>query len=94
MSHHNHDANQERRRFARIAESSKVRLSFADPASVTVEAELVESSQSGFRVAHGCKELVPGLELELLREDRPAQKGRVVWTHLLDGRRVSGCLLL
>ena len=83
----------ERRRATRVPTSGRVEISFEDPTSVTVEAELMERSATGFRIAHGSKELVPGLEIRL-RHDRVTKRARVVWTHLLDGRRVSGCVLL
>ena len=83
----------ERRRATRVPAIGRVEISFEDPASVIVEAELVERSATGFRIAHGSKELIPGLEVRLHR-GRVTQRARVVWTHLLDGRRVSGCVLL
>ena len=86
--------NLERRQFVRTPESATVEISFADPESTVVTAELVETSQTGFRIAHSCNELSPGLEILLSREDRPAERGRVIWTHVLDGRRLSGCLRL
>jgi hypothetical protein len=61
--------------------------------AMTVPAELVETSETGFRIAHKCKELIPGLEVRL-RRNQSTQRARIVWTHLLDGRRVSGCVLL
>ncbi len=60
---------------------------------VTVEAELRETSERGFRIVHGSKELVPGLEIRL-RRSGSVQRARVMWTHILKGRRESGCLLL
>ena len=83
----------ERRRLPRVAADGFVDVSFDDPLPVTVRAELVDISDSGLRAAHGSKRLVPGL---IVRLDRSAktQRARVVWTHVLDGRRVSGFLLL
>jgi len=83
----------ERRRFSRFPASRRVEISFEDPSLVTVEAELIETSATGFRIAHECTELRPGLEV-CLRRDSSTRRARVVWSHLLDARRVSGCVLL
>ena len=83
----------ERRRTARLPASGRVEITFKDPVSVTVEAELIETSAMGFRIAHDSKEVISGLEI-CLRRDSDTSRARVVWTHLLDGRRVSGCVLL
>lgn len=83
----------ERRRFARFPTSGRVEISFEDPTSVTVEAEMEEKSATGFRIAHKSDDLVPGLEL-CLHCDGVTKRARVVWTHLLNGRRISGCVLL
>lgn len=83
----------ERRRSSRVPRSGRVEISFEDPTLVTIEAELVETSATGFRIAHESKELVPGLGISLHRK-KVTRRARVVWTQLLDGRRVSGCVLL
>ena len=83
----------ERRRFSRSPKSERVEVSFGDPTLVTVEAELVEISARGFRIMHESKELNSGLEIRL-RRDEVVSRARVVWTHLLNGRRVSGCVAL
>jgi len=86
----------ERRRLPRVAADGFVDVSFDDPLPVTVRAELVDVSNSGLRASHDSKRLVPGL---IVRLDGGAgsaksQRARVVWTHVQDGRRVSGFLLL
>ena len=83
----------ERRREPRFPASGRVEIFFEDPLPVSVEAELMDTSVSGFRIAHVSRLLVPGLEVRLQR-DGALRKARVMWTHLLDGRSVSGCLLL
>jgi hypothetical protein len=83
----------ERRRSVRLPASGRVTIFFTDPVPISMEAELVETSAAGFRVAHECRELVAGLEVRLQR-DGLASRARVIWTHLLNGRRVSGCVLL
>lgn len=82
-----------RRRSPRFAASGAVELFFEDPLPVTVEAELQETSEQGFRIAHASPQVVPGLELHLKRNGA-THRARVIWTHILDDRLVSGCLLL
>jgi hypothetical protein len=83
----------ERRRFSRSPKSERVEVTFGDPTLITVEAELVEISARGFRIMHESKELTSGLEIRL-RRDEVVSRARIVWTHLLNGRRVSGCVVL
>jgi hypothetical protein len=83
----------ERRRAERLPASGRVEISFEDPTLATVDAELLETSATGFRIAHDSKELISGLEIRLCR-DEVVSRARVVWTHLLNGRRVSGCVAL
>jgi hypothetical protein len=83
----------ERRQWPRTPASGAVEILFEDPMPVTVEAELQETSERGFRIWHGSKQLVPGLEVRL-RRGGAVQRARIMWTHILDGRRQSGCLLL
>jgi hypothetical protein len=70
-----------------------VEILFDDPLPASVEAELVDTSTRGFRISHQSRRLVPGLEIRLQR-DGAVRRARVIWTHLLDGCSVSGCLLL
>ncbi len=85
----------DRRRFVRVAESAQVEISFADPVPVTVAGELTESSEEGFRVEHNCDELLPGLQVFMRRVTEPSpRRCRVIWTHMQDGKRVSGCMFL
>jgi|KBSMisStaDraftv2_1062788.scaffolds.fasta_scaffold112166_2 hypothetical protein len=83
----------ERRRAERLPASGRVEISFEDPTLVTVDAELLETSATGFRIAHDSKELISGLNVVLHRES-VTSRARVIWTHLLNGRRVSGCVAL
>ncbi len=79
----------DRRGEARTAATGRVRISFENPAPTIVEAEWIESSVTGFRVVHDSPALEPGLEVSY---ESPLRSGRarLVWTHVLDGRRVSG----
>ena len=83
----------DRRKLPRFQASGPVEILFEDPLPMIVEAELHETSEQGFRISHGNQQLVPGLEVRL-RRDGAIRRARVIWTHILEGRRVSGCLLL
>jgi len=83
----------ERRRLPRIAAEGTVEILFDDPLPVTVHAELVDVSDSGLRASHDSKRLVPGLIVRLNR-NAESRRARVIWTHVQDGRRLSGFLLL
>jgi hypothetical protein len=83
----------ERRGAPRNAESGAIEISFAAPVPITIEAELIETSTTGFRASHDSKALEPGLEVRY-QSDRGSGNARVIWTHVLEGRRVSGFLIL
>jgi hypothetical protein len=83
----------ERRGAARVPASGRIQLSFADPAPIVVEGELVESSATGFRVVHDSRSISPGVEVDY-RRNGTRGRARVIWTHVLNERRVSGFLIL
>jgi hypothetical protein len=83
----------ERRKEQRSPFSGPVEITFEDPAPVTVRAELLEVSTRGFRASHNEKSLAPGLEVSY-RSAGSSGRARVIWTHVLEGRCVSGFLLL
>ncbi len=85
--------NRDRREATRSIASGRVKISFENPASSTIDGELVESSARGFRVVHDSPAMEPGLEVSY---ESPARSGRarLIWTHVLEGRRVSGFLCL
>jgi hypothetical protein len=87
------DFNGERRKEERSPYSGEIRISFDDPNPITVNAELIEVSERGFRAAHDSRLLAPGLEVRYARKGS-AGKARVIWTHVLEGRCVSGFLVL
>jgi hypothetical protein len=70
-----------------------VEVLIEDPVPTVVEAELLDTSARGVRISHPSNQLVPGLEVRL-RRDGAVLPARVIWTHILDGRSVSGCMLL
>ena len=83
----------ERRRVPRSPGSGRLKLQFENPVPAEVTAELIEVSSMGFRAAHDCASLDPGIEVTYQR-DGGSGRARVIWTHVLDGRRMSGFLLL
>jgi len=96
----------ERRRAPRASSSGRLEILLSDPIPTRVDAELIEISSTGFRAAHDSSALEPGLEVlcksdvlsksEGLRNPNggEAVRARVIWTHVLGGRRVSGFLLV
>lgn len=83
--------NRDRRTAVRALASGRVEISFDNPAPALIEAEMIESSATGFRAAHASKALEPGLVVTY-REPEVSGRARVIWTHVLEGRRVSGFL--
>jgi hypothetical protein len=87
------DGKHDRRKEGRSPGSGAVEISFADPNPVRIEAELVENSSRGFRARHDSKALAPGLEVRYVRKGSSG-RARVIWTHVLEGRCVSGFLIV
>lgn len=83
----------DRRQEKRLPQSGPVEIAFEDPARVTIRAELIEVSGRGFRAAHDTKALTPGLEVDYTSAGSSG-RARVIWTHVLAGRCVSGFLIL
>jgi hypothetical protein len=83
----------ERRSEERSPQSGAIEISFADPNPMTVRAELIEASERGFRASHDSRLLTVGLEVRYSRSGSSG-RARVIWTHVLDGRCVSGFLIL
>jgi len=83
----------ERRRERRTRESGIVEIAISSPTPLTIQADLVETSASGFRASHGCQALEPGLAVGFTRNGLSG-RARVMWTHVLNGRRTSGFLVL
>ncbi len=81
--------NQDRRGAVRSSASGRVKIWFENPARVEIEADWIEASATGFRAAHNSDALEPGLEISYECEERRG-RARVVWTHVFEGRRVSG----
>jgi hypothetical protein len=90
MTAHNPD----RRKAPRSPSKGRLAIRFGAPAPERVEAELIESSSMGFRAAHDSKTLEAGLEVLCNFDGAEAVRARVIWTHILGKRRVSGFLLM
>jgi hypothetical protein len=76
----------------RTPASGVLEILFENPDLVVIPVQLVERSCQGLRMAHNSPELIAGLEIKI-REGGSLTRARVVWTHLLEGRRVSGCVI-
>lgn len=85
--------NSDRRQEQRLRQSGAIEILFEDPGPITVRAELIEVSSRGFRAAHDAKALAPGLEVDYTSTGSSG-RARVIWTHVLEGRCVSGFLML
>jgi hypothetical protein len=85
--------NRDRRAAVRVPAHGAVEISFDFPAPTVISAELIETSVSGFRAVHDSKALEPGLEV-CYRRPRASGRARVIWTHVLNGRRESGFIVL
>ena len=85
--------NRDRRAEPRLPVSGRIEFSFDDPSPTVVEAELLESSSMGFRAVHESKALNPGIEVHYQRSGATG-RARVIWTHVLNQRRVSGFVML
>jgi len=83
----------DRRKEGRSPHAGAIEISFEDPNPITVRGELTETSERGFRATHDSKALAPGLEVHYERSSSSG-RGRVIWTHVLEGRCVSGFLIL
>jgi hypothetical protein len=83
----------DRRSSVRVPAQGGIQISFEDPVAVTVTAELLDVSEHGFRASHESKRLTPGLEVRYMRAGKSG-RARIMWTHILKERRVSGFMLL
>jgi len=77
--------NRDRRGASRALASGHVEISFDNPVPAMIEAEMVESSATGFRAAHDSRSLEPGLDVRY-RAASASGRARVMWTHVQYGR--------
>jgi hypothetical protein len=85
--------NRDRRVAVRSPAHGAVEISFDFPTPTVIAAELIETSVTGFRAVHDSKALEPGLEVSY-RRPHASGRARVIWTHILSGRRESGFIVL
>ena len=85
--------NRDRRAAPRTPALGPIKLAFENPAPIAIEAELIETSATGFRASHGSNSLEPGLEVRF-DSNQSHGRARVIWTHVIEGRRVSGFIIL
>ncbi len=84
---------EDRRGAVRTPASGRVEIWIDGPAPTVVEAEMIESSATGFRAAYDSAALESGLDVRYLAA-LASGRARVIWTHVIQGRRVSGFLRL
>ena len=58
-----------------------------------IQGQLVDVSESGFRVAHGDSSLEPGQVLEFVHREA-AGHARVIWNRIFSGRVETGFLIV
>jgi len=58
-----------------------------------IQGQLVDISDSGFRMAHGDSSLEPGQVLEFAHREA-AGKARVIWNRIMSGRVETGFLIV
>jgi hypothetical protein len=83
----------ERRRAQRRAATGTIEVLFADPVPTVIEGEVLDVSSTGFRLSHTSNQLVAGLDVQL-RYEGHQYLARIIWTHIQNGHRQSGCMLL
>jgi len=62
-------------------------------ARAEIQGQLVDVSESGFRVAHADASLEPGQVLEFSHREATGQ-ARVIWNRIMDGRVETGFLIV
>ncbi len=84
---------EERRRHARRPASGPITLWRTEFTRRKIEGRLVDTSEGGFRVAHGCAGLGPGLVVHF---EHAAGEGiaRTVWTRILADTVETGLVIL
>jgi hypothetical protein len=62
-------------------------------ARAEIQGQLVDVSESGFRMAHGNASLEPGQVLQFAHREASGQ-ARVIWNRILSGRVETGFLIV
>ena len=84
---------EDRRWAVRTPASGRVEIGIEGLAPTVVEAEMIESSATGFRASHDSVALESGADVRY-RAASASGRARIMWTHVIQGRRVSGFLRL
>jgi hypothetical protein len=82
----------ERRREPRGSAAGRVALKLAERGP-TIDATLLDVSESGFRAAHDCPDLRAGIEVGY-KHWRGSGRARIVWNRIVGGRFESGFFVL
>lgn len=79
----------EKRQEARRPGKGNVVIRWSNPRIQLVEGKLMDVSDSGFRMAHGCSALTAGQFVEFSHFEAKG-RARVVWTRIIAGTVESG----
>jgi hypothetical protein len=82
-----------RRKEERIAASGSILLILDEPLPHETQGLLLDRSSSGFRAAHCCPEIRPGLVVGF-RTGRRSGRAQVMWNRIADGGLESGFRIL
>jgi hypothetical protein len=85
-------AGQDRRAELRTPADGTVELSFADPLPVSVSGRLLDTSKGGFRAAHACQEIHPGMDVRFAHH-AAAGRALVVWNRIAGDAIESGFVI-
>ena len=84
---------QEQRKEPRRRAQGGVRVWFANPQRVEIEGQLVDLSDSGFRMSHACAQLEAGQTVQFSHPEAAGQ-ARVIWNRIVSGGVESGFLVV
>jgi hypothetical protein len=81
------------RREVRHPAEGGVRITFRNPQYQKVEGRLVDVSDSGFRMSHTSRQLMPGQVVEF-RHESSGGAARVVWNRIMENAVETGFFVL
>src|SRR5580704_6140689 len=83
----------DQRKEPRLPAEGAVRVWFANPEPFEIQGELLDVSDSGFRMSHECSTLQAGQMVEFARE-KTAGRARVIWNRIANAHVETGFLLV
>ena len=83
----------DQRKEPRVPAEGAVRVWFANPEPFEIQGELLDVSDSGFRMSHHCSTLQAGQMVEFARE-KAAGRARVIWNRIANAHVETGFLLV